>query len=219
MMNTAAYSGLRWGERTPSGYPLAERLGARIEEVAAEQEAGVNPLGLLFPSPRGKLWRSSNFQRNVLAFAYRTAGRRCIRGRPVGVAQPPPRLLHHGPVHLEARPDRRVPDGRSRQLPDHPRHVRRHHRRHPRPSPRRHRLMVGRQCQVSWRALAHQGRSYASSPTSAPTDTGRCVFPVLTPLPNCRRRRAGRRLRGLLGRSPRHRGEPRRPGPRRRTRR
>ena len=126
MMNTAAYSGLRWGEiialtvgqvdqdkrvmavdrkvveisghqygeapkkrkvrrtiypvRTPSGYPLAERLGARIEEVAAEQEAGVNPLGLLFPSPMGKLWRASNFQRNVLARAYRTAGWRDAHG-------------------------------------------------------------------------------------------------------------------------------------------
>jgi integrase len=126
MMNTAAYSGLRWGEliavspeqvdqggrvitvdrkavevaghlyleapkrrkfrksiypvRTPSGYLLAERLAARIEEVAAEQEAGVNPLGLLFPSPMGKLWRSSNFQRNVLARAYRTAGWRDAQG-------------------------------------------------------------------------------------------------------------------------------------------
>jgi integrase len=126
MMNTAAYSGLRWGEliaavpdqvdqggrvitvdrkivevaghlyleapkrrkfrktvypvRTPSGYPVAERLAARIEEVAAEQEAGANPLGLLFPSPMGKLWRSSNFQRNVLARAYRAAGWRDAQG-------------------------------------------------------------------------------------------------------------------------------------------
>lgn len=31
--------------RTPSGYPLAERLAARIEAVRAEQEAGTNPLG------------------------------------------------------------------------------------------------------------------------------------------------------------------------------
>ena len=125
MMNTAAYSGLRWGEiialtvgqidrdkrviavdrkvveisghqysEAPkkrkvrydlpgpgsSGYLLAERLGARIEEVAAEQEAGVNPLGLLFPSPMGKLWRASNFQRNVLARAYRAAGWRDAQG-------------------------------------------------------------------------------------------------------------------------------------------
>src|SRR5262249_43582844 len=52
--------------RTPGGYPLAEKLAARIEEARAEQAAGTNPLGLLFPSPRGKHWRSSNFQRNVL---------------------------------------------------------------------------------------------------------------------------------------------------------
>jgi integrase len=120
MANTAAYSGLRWGElvalsvgqidqaarviavdrkvvevaghlfleapknrknrktiyprRTPSGYLLAERLTARIEEACAEQEAGTNPLGLLFPTPMGKHWRSSNFSRNVLKGAYLAAG-------------------------------------------------------------------------------------------------------------------------------------------------
>jgi len=127
MMNTAAYSGLRWGEiaaltvvqvdtgnrviavdrkvveiaghlygeapkwrkvrrtiyprKTPSGYLLAEKLAARIEEARAEQERGVNPLGLLFPSPMGKLWRASNFSRNVLARAYRTAGWRDEEGQ------------------------------------------------------------------------------------------------------------------------------------------
>jgi hypothetical protein len=101
MANTAAYSGLRWGEltaltipqidnpvrgimvdrkvvevagrlyveapknrkfrrtiyprRTPGGYPLADRLAARMQAARAEQEAGNNPLGLLFPSP----WRVS----------------------------------------------------------------------------------------------------------------------------------------------------------------
>jgi integrase len=120
MANTAAYSGLRWGElialtigqvdqaarviavdrkivevgghlfleapknrknrrtiyprRTPAGYPLAERLAARIEEARAEQEGGANPLGLIFPSPVGKHWRSSNFNRRFLAPAYRAAG-------------------------------------------------------------------------------------------------------------------------------------------------
>jgi hypothetical protein len=39
--------------RTPAGYPLAERLAARIGEARAEQEAGANPLGLVFPSPGG----------------------------------------------------------------------------------------------------------------------------------------------------------------------
>ena len=31
--------------RTPAGYPLADRLAARIEEVLAEQTAGANPSG------------------------------------------------------------------------------------------------------------------------------------------------------------------------------
>jgi integrase len=66
--------------RTPAGYPLAERLAARIEEARAGQEAGTNPLGLIFPSPRGKHWRSSNFDRRVLAPAYLAAGWRDADG-------------------------------------------------------------------------------------------------------------------------------------------
>jgi integrase len=65
---------------TPSGYPLAERLAARIEAARAEQDAGTNPLGLIFPSPKGKLWRSSNFNRNVLQRAYLAAGWRDASG-------------------------------------------------------------------------------------------------------------------------------------------
>ncbi|MBO0803225.1 MAG: site-specific integrase [Nocardiopsaceae bacterium] len=60
--------------RTPDGYPLAARLADRIEEVRAEQEKGANPLGLIFPSPRGKYWRSSNFNRRRLKPAYLAAG-------------------------------------------------------------------------------------------------------------------------------------------------
>ena len=66
--------------RTPGGYPLAERLTARIEEARAEQEAGSNPLGLVFPSPRGGYWRSSNFNRRVLQPAYLEAGWRDADG-------------------------------------------------------------------------------------------------------------------------------------------
>ena len=66
--------------RTPAGYPLAEKLAARAEEAQAEQEAGVNPLGLMFPSPRGAYWRSSNFDRRVLAPAYLAAGWRDVDG-------------------------------------------------------------------------------------------------------------------------------------------
>jgi integrase len=126
MANTAAYSGLRWGElsaltisqidpagrvitvdrqmidvaghlyaeapkrrkyrktiyprRTPDGYPLAERLAARIEQATTEHEAGANPLGLIFPSPTGKHWRSSNFSRNVLKRAYLSIGWRDADG-------------------------------------------------------------------------------------------------------------------------------------------
>jgi hypothetical protein len=39
--------------RTPAGYPLAERLAARIGAARAEQQAGTNPLGLIFPSAKG----------------------------------------------------------------------------------------------------------------------------------------------------------------------
>jgi len=66
--------------RTPAGHPLAERLAARIGEARAEQEAGANPLGLVFPASAGKHWRSSNFNRRVLQPAYRKAGWRDADG-------------------------------------------------------------------------------------------------------------------------------------------
>ena len=66
--------------RTPAGYPLAERVAARIEEARAEQEAGTNPLGLLFPSRSGGHWRSSNFNRRILQPAYLKVGWRDSSG-------------------------------------------------------------------------------------------------------------------------------------------
>jgi integrase len=60
--------------QSPGGYPLADRIAARIQAARAEQDAGANPLGLIFPSPRGTCWRSSNFARRVLAPAYHAAG-------------------------------------------------------------------------------------------------------------------------------------------------
>jgi integrase len=59
---------------TPAGYPLAGQLAARAEQARAEQQAGTNPLGLIFPSPTGRHWRPSNFNRNVLKRAYLAAG-------------------------------------------------------------------------------------------------------------------------------------------------
>jgi len=66
--------------QTPGGYPLGERLTACVEQARAELAAGVNPLGLVFPSPKGKHWRSSNFNRNVLKRAYLAAGWRDANG-------------------------------------------------------------------------------------------------------------------------------------------
>ena len=59
---------------TPGGYPLADKLAGRIEQSRVEQEAGSNPLGLIFPSPTGKFLRSSNFNRTILQPAYLAAG-------------------------------------------------------------------------------------------------------------------------------------------------
>jgi integrase len=65
---------------TPAGYPLADHLAARIEQARAEQQVGTNPLGLIFPSPRGSHLRASNYCRNVLKRAYQAAGWRDADG-------------------------------------------------------------------------------------------------------------------------------------------
>ena len=65
---------------TPEGYPLAQEVAARITQAHAEHQAGTNPLGLMFPTPAGKHWRSSNFARRVLAGAYTAAGWRTPTG-------------------------------------------------------------------------------------------------------------------------------------------
>ncbi len=67
---------------TPDGYPLAQRLAARIEAGRAEHNAGANPHGLIFPSPRGTWWRSSNYARRVLKDAYLAAGWRGENTKP-----------------------------------------------------------------------------------------------------------------------------------------
>ena len=65
---------------TPNGYPLAQKVAARLAQARTEHEAGTNPLGLVFPSPRGAYWRSSNFARRVLGPAYLAAGWRDTEG-------------------------------------------------------------------------------------------------------------------------------------------
>jgi integrase len=59
---------------TPAGWPLAEMVAARIDEVQWEQAAGRNPLGLMFSAPAGGYWRASNFSRRVLKPAYLAVG-------------------------------------------------------------------------------------------------------------------------------------------------
>ena len=65
---------------TPVGYPLAEKLAARIDQARAEQDVGINPPGLIFPNPKFKLCWSSNFNRNVLKRAYLAIGWRDTDG-------------------------------------------------------------------------------------------------------------------------------------------
>lgn len=66
--------------RTPEGYPLADRVATRIQAARDEQQTGINPLGLMFPSPKGRYWRANNFGCRVLMPAYRAAGWRGDNG-------------------------------------------------------------------------------------------------------------------------------------------
>jgi integrase len=65
---------------TPLGWPLGEVVAARIAAVKSEQDAGTNPLGLMFPAPSGGYWRSSNFRRRILEGGYVAAGWRAADG-------------------------------------------------------------------------------------------------------------------------------------------
>ena len=150
---------------TPGGYPLAERLAARIEAARAEQEAGTNPLGLIFPSPKGKFLAVLQLQPNgpqARLPRHRLAQRRAATAG-MDLAQPAARVLHHRAVHLAAGCDRRLPHGRARQLPHHARHVRRLHRRRPRPCPQSHRITRphGPHCRVPHNQERHAMGSYS----------------------------------------------------------
>ncbi|MGH3275952.1 MAG: hypothetical protein ACRDNZ_16705, partial [Streptosporangiaceae bacterium] len=174
MAQTAAYSGLRWGElaaltvsqvdqdgrvitvdrkvvevaghlyaeapknrkhrktiyprRTPAGYPLADELAARIDQARAEQEAGANPLGLVFPPPMGRHWRASNFSRNSQpSSAAWPAGTRVRGSRPGHRSRVGAALRRGGPAPGP-------PAGPRRLGEPHPRAARKPRRRRPRNS-------------------------------------------------------------------------------------
>jgi integrase len=59
-----------WHEEVSgSGYDLAAALTDRVAEVRGEQALGRNPLGLIFPAPRGGWWDESNFDERVWSAA------------------------------------------------------------------------------------------------------------------------------------------------------
>jgi integrase len=72
-------------DHLPSSHPVRLPAGraARGPHRAGPHGAAFRrqPARLVFPSPRGKLWRSSNFNRNVLKRAYLAAGWRDEAGR------------------------------------------------------------------------------------------------------------------------------------------
>ena len=146
--------------RTPQSYPLAgDRRPHRGRR--AERQAGANPLGLMFPSPRGTYWRSSNFDRRVLAPpTWRPAGATPPVTAP-GPGTAAARAVHDRPVHLETRRHRRLGHGRARLRPHHPGHVHRHHRRRPGPRPHSHRITsqlrksAGFNIEVRWQRRGH----------------------------------------------------------------
>lgn len=66
--------GTNYPEVTLTGYPIAKALAARVAEARAEQEAGTNPRGLLFPAQKGGWHWASGFGRTYFTPAAETAG-------------------------------------------------------------------------------------------------------------------------------------------------
>ena len=127
--------------RTPDGYPLAGKLAARIEAGPRRAGSRHQPARADLPLADGQALAVLQLQPQRPQA--RLPGHRLARRgrqRQVDLAQPAARVLHHRPVHLEARPHRRVLHGRACQRPHHPADVRRLHRRRPRPRPPGHRL-------------------------------------------------------------------------------
>jgi hypothetical protein len=81
MANTAAYSGLRWGELASLAIQQVDQAARAITvDRKVVEVAGLNPLGAGLPLADGEALADSNFQRNVLK---RAAGRlkpSCLHG-------------------------------------------------------------------------------------------------------------------------------------------
>ena len=127
--------------RTPQSYPLAEQDRGPHPGRPRRAESRHQPARADVPLPPRHLVA-------VLQLRPPRPGPRLPRGRlarprrqrPLDLAQPAARAMHHRPVHLETRRHRRLGHGRARQRPHHPGHVHRHHRRRPRPRPHSHRI-------------------------------------------------------------------------------
>lgn len=54
------------GDKAPTGFDVRGWLAQRVAEALAEQAAGINPLALIFPAPKGGWWWHSNLRQRVL---------------------------------------------------------------------------------------------------------------------------------------------------------
>ena len=163
--------------RTPAGYPLADKIAARIQQARAEQDAGDQPPRADVPLPPRHL--VAVLQLRPPRPGTRLPGRRVARPRRhrhLDLAQPAARVLHHSPVLLAPRTRRRLLHGRPRQHPRHPRHVRRRHRRRPGPRPHSHPIAPCRPLLRKVTAPGYRGRTgRAKRRIGAPGPSGASV--------------------------------------------
>ena len=127
--------------RSPPGSPTASSRPALSNGPAPTRSADLS-----LPDQKALAVLQLQPQRPAARLPGRRMARRA-RQRHLDMAQPAARVLHHRPVHLEARRHRRVPHGRPCQLPHHLGHVRGNHRRRPGPRPHRYPITTPRQRQ------------------------------------------------------------------------
>jgi hypothetical protein len=118
MANTAAYSGLRWGELT--ALTIAQ-VDPAVRVIAVDRTGGPPTMAVRSSSP--PTWRSAGGTPTAAATGPGTACGMC--------SVPPPCSPGSSTQPMYPWP---------RQLSHHPRHVRRHHRRRPESRPHSHRL-------------------------------------------------------------------------------